>query len=267
VRRVTTVSTNAVAAAALLVAGCSAGGADGPDATTVEDVDPEQDATPEADPDDPDDDAPDDGPDDADDAPDDADDPAAEPEAGDLEVGDGDEGTGSDLEVGEADDVGSSDDEAAGDTDGADDGSGGRAVPEDLDLDVTVRHPGGTVVELSSVTFDGAEVRVDAEFINGADRDVRVTLSGGNRLRLMDDRGAEYNLVVPDDLRDRDLELTQGESISGEFVFIGPIDRDASSLVLVANSRASNPVAGDMEGARSSENAPTIVVDGLELTW
>jgi hypothetical protein len=250
----------AVAVLAVTGSGCAAlgGGSDDGDAGSTpevaEDAEPEQPDEPEGDAgtDEPQGDA---GTDDA---------AGDEPEAGDLEVGDGDEGAGSDLEVGEADDVGSSGD---GSDDAADGDAPGRATPADLDLDATVRHPGGTVLELSSVTFDGAEIRVEAELINGASGDVAIELTGGRRLRLVDDRGAEYNFVVPDDLRDRNLELAQGESVGGEFVFIGPIDREANSLTLAANTFEGNPQASDMESAWEGENRPVLVMGGIDLEW
>ena len=129
------------------------------------------------------------------------------------------------------------------------------------------RHPGGTTIDVSQITFDDIEIRVTAEVINGSSGDINLNLSGGNALRLVDDLGSVYNFVTPDDLRDRDLELEQGETVSGEFVFVGPVVRDATSLTLAVNTRQDSPLPTDMEDHRSASGSPVVVVDGIDLSW
>lgn len=242
----------AIGTAAVLVTGCgNLFGSDEPDA-------PPADETPEETPDETPDEAPDEVPEDD------------EPEAGDLETEGEAEPEAGDLEMGGGDGSLETDggDGGDGDDGGEDAGSGGgRATPDDIDLDFTARHPGGTVLDVSTITFEGAEIRVAAELLNGASDSITISLSGGNRLRLIDDTGAVYNFVIPDDLRDRNIDLAQGESISGDFVFLGPISSNATSLTLAANTRQDNPLISDMEGARSGENQPTIVISGIDLDW
>lgn len=146
-------------------------------------------------------------------------------------------------------------------------GGGGRATPQDVNIDTSVRHPGGTVLSVTGVTFDGNEIRVAAELINGSSGDVRISLNGSDRLRLVDDLGGVYNFVVPADLRDRNIELSQGESIGGDFVFLGPVTSSAASLTLAANTFEDNPLPGDMESAFEGESTPTLVLDGIDLSW
>jgi hypothetical protein len=177
---------------------------------------------------------------------------AGEPEAGELQSDDGSPGDGGD------------DEPEAGELQA---GSGERATPEDVSIERTVRHPGGTVLSVTDVTFSGNEIRVGAELINGATNDITVALGGGNRLRLVDDLGGEYNFVVPDDLRDRNIELGQGQSIGGDFVFLGPVASDASRLTLAANVSGQNPQPTDMESASTGQSAPNLVLDGIDLSW
>ena len=173
-----------------------------------------------------------------------------------------DDGEGDD---GEDDDGGDPGEPEAGELSTGD--ADGRPTPQDQSLDLSGRHPGGTTIELSEITFDDVEIRVTAEMINGSSGDIDLNLTGGNALRLVDDLGSVYNFVAPDDLRDRDLALEQGESISGEFVFVGPIVRDAASLSLAVNTREENPLPSDMEDHNSSSRYPVMVVDGIDLSW
>ena len=175
-----------------------------------------------------------------------------QPEAGGLEFGS---------------DNGDVDDEGDADDDGDDQESSGRATPQDASVDAAARHPGGTLFDISDVSFSGAEIRLEAELLNGSEGDVQISTSGGARMRLVDDLGNNYNSVVPDEFRDRNLELSQGESISGEWVFIGPVDSNASDLTFAANTRQANPVGSDMDDHHTGSSSPVLVLGGIELDW
>lgn len=192
-----------------------------------------------------------------------------EPDAGDLQGLDDQAGdvNGEDPELPEAGQLGSDEENlpAPGELDGAT--GADLPVPADVSVDELARHPGGTVFDVTDVTFSGHEIRVNAELINGAQSEILVYLEGSRRLRLVDDLGGVYNYVVPSDLSGRNLELEQGDSVSGEFVFLGPVSSNANSLTLVANSNQDNPLSSDMESHSETSHNPVLVVEGIPLQW
>lgn len=134
---------------------------------------------------------------------------------------------------------------------------------EDVTLDVEQRHPGGAVLQVSGVRFEGNTVLVDAEFINGATDEVRISTAGGDRLRLLDDLGHTYNFVAPDDAQDQ-LVIAVGESVGGAFAFLGPLDRGATTLTLAAN--VYDPVEPLVpEDLYDGTRSPEFVLEGLDL--
>ena len=149
-----------------------------------------------------------------------------------------------------------------------DTGGGGIPVPADISINEVARHPGGTAMHVSGITFGSNEIRVAAEFINGATGGVGIRISGGDRLRVVDNLGNEYNYVPPAQLRDRNnIEIEQGGTIGGDFVFAGPVNSEASSMAIVANTLQDNPQTSDMANAFAGESRPVIVLDGIELAW
>lgn len=141
-----------------------------------------------------------------------------------------------------------------------------RGTPADKDLNLRQRHPGGTLLEVNSLRFDGNSMIINAEFINGANSDVRILVSGGNGLRLQDNLGNTYNFVVPDGINNS-IELEQGESVGGEFVFLGPVEPEAEELILIVNLYDPINLPFDPDSQFRGAKNPAFVIEGLELSW
>jgi hypothetical protein len=188
--------------------------------------------------------------------------------AADAAQDDGSEDAGDDVV--EADDTGDGELEPDADreltTGPGDDSADGSSTPEDVSLDLTQRHPNGTVLQVTNLAFEGNTILVDAEFVNGATRAVRLRIEGAERLRLSDDLGNAYNFLAPDDLDGDRIELAVSESIGGTFAFLGPVDPDAGDLTLGVN--VPDPMDGfALDGRREETQDPEFVLEGLDLRW
>src|SRR5690625_3102810 len=140
-------------------------------------------------------------------------------------------------------------------------GGNGVPVPADISINEVARHPGGTAMHVSGITFGPNEIRVAAEFINGATGGVGVRITGGDRLRVVDNLGNEYNYVPPAELRDRsNIEIEQGGTIGGDFVFAGPVNSEAASMVIVANTLEDNPQASDIDRKSTRLNSSHVAL-------
>ena len=120
----------------------------------------------------------------------------------------------------------------------SDDPTGAGEVPQDRDLDVQMRNPDGTTLTVSHVAFDGDNIALDLEFFNGSPRDIFVhsTAGGEGALRLVDDAGNVYNFLVPaEEAASVYTTVAQGETLSGTFVFLGPLIGHPQQLRLVTN--------------------------------
>jgi hypothetical protein len=71
---------------------------------------------------------------------------------------------------------------------------------------------------------------------------------------------------VPDDLGNR-LELPQGESIGGDFAFLGPINRQATSLTLITNLYDPVDLPLDPDDLFDGTRMPEFALEGLDLEW
>jgi hypothetical protein len=117
-------------------------------------------------------------------------------------------------------------------------GSGAPAPDQPLDrpLDHEVRHPNGVVLRLSRLTLDGSDIVVDAEVVNGSRSEIVFHFGNvtGERLRLVDDAGVEYNFVEPAEDEDV-IEIAAGETLDATLAFRGPLSGRPGRLRLVTN--------------------------------
>jgi type IV secretory pathway VirB10-like protein len=106
--------------------------------------------------------------------------------------------------------------------------SGSATTLRDQDLDLTDRHPNGTRLDVTAIRFEGTAILVDAELINGHTDDIRINLQSRHAgIRLLDDLGNIYQVRPPDDTTAPNLTIASGETLSGSWAFLGPIDPDA----------------------------------------
>jgi hypothetical protein len=150
-------------------------------------------------------------------------------------------------------------------TDSAPDSSSRGGEFLDVEADLAQQHPGGTVIELRAVRFEGGGIVVDGEIRNEGDHDVVFSINEEPaRLRLLDDVGGEYDYVHPDeDADEATIELAAGATHPGPLTFIGPVDEEARSLRLVAN--VEDPDGVDPDEQDPDDDRPVFVLDAIEL--
>lgn len=119
-------------------------------------------------------------------------------------------------------------------------------------LSISERHPQGTTLDISAITIEDRTVNLDAEFFNGGDNDVKVTIEGGLSIRLTDDAGHIYPFVKPADESASELALAPGESIGGTWTFLGGA-ADASELTLSVNTWENAESADQWDGSATPE--------------
>lgn len=144
-------------------------------------------------------------------------------------------------------------------------GSGADADPPDTTtVDVSMRHPNGTVLTVDTVTYTDTTIEIEMEVRNGHTEEVQLPIGGhqGNRLRLVDDQGHTYNFVVPTGEGDN-VEVAPGEAVSGTFVFLGPLADGAGSVSLVWGVR--EPGDYSLDGEPAGTIFPGFVVRDLPV--
>lgn len=104
-------------------------------------------------------------------------------------------------------------------------------LPEDKALDVELRHPNGTTVTLTKLTFGPTSIVVDLEVVNGSTKMIRLNARG---VHLADDLGNGYNFVEPK--TNPELQIEQGGTLTGSLAFLGPLVADAKSVTLLLNT-------------------------------
>ena len=97
-------------------------------------------------------------------------------------------------------------------------------------VDVSLRHPNGTLVRLTRVTTAGNQVGLDFEATNGFTSEIELNSNG---VWLLDDQGNEYNFTESPD--NSTLRVGSGATLAGTLVFLGPIDAQANALQLRFN--------------------------------
>ncbi|MBB4935376.1 hypothetical protein F4561_006270 [Lipingzhangella halophila] len=131
----------------------------------------------------------------------------------------------------------------------------------DRNLDIDIRHPNGTSLTVSKLTFEGNDIMIDFEVINSGRDEIRFHRGNhsGSRLRLVDSEGQEYNFV--EDEETEKIELGSGESISGTLAFLGPLHGEPSEIYLVTNHRDNDDLDRfDMSEESDGTSTPEFVV-------
>lgn len=151
--------------------------------------------------------------------------------------------------------------------DDGDDAVPGDATPQDAALDVDVRHPNGTTFRMTEIRFEGNDIFVDAEIINGYSRTITLFADPvwGERLRLVDEDGETYS-YIPAGEGDPDIDLAAGESIEGTFAFRGPLHGQPRQLTLAVNAYDEDIEGFDLAAETEHTDYPRFVIP-LELTW
>ncbi|PIE27106.1 MAG: hypothetical protein CSA58_05980 [Micrococcales bacterium] len=103
------------------------------------------------------------------------------------------------------------------------------------ELNISKRHPNGTVLEITALNVKGRVINVDAEFFNSGGESIEIQLDGSEALRLKDNVGGFYRLVPPEDVSGNLIEIAQGESVGGTWSFLGPLASGATSLTFSVN--------------------------------
>jgi hypothetical protein len=155
----------------------------------------------------------------------------------------------------------------AGDDEGTAEETAGNEVPEDRALDIELRHPSGVTLSLSRMAFESGDVMLDAEVVNSSRSEIVFHFGNvtGERLRLVDDAGTEYNFIEPAEDEDV-IKIAAGESLNGTLAFRGPLSGQPDELRLVTNVYPDDVDGFDMSQESDSEYSPGFVVP-LPLTW
>lgn len=100
-------------------------------------------------------------------------------------------------------------------------------------LNLQTNHATGSVLRVTSVRFEGDHIAVDLAFTNGTDHEQELNENNRNDFVLRDDIGNVYHLSAPPN--NGDVSVPAGQSLEGEFVFLGRINPQATALTLVTN--------------------------------
>lgn len=100
-------------------------------------------------------------------------------------------------------------------------------------LDLQTNHASGSVLRVTGVRFANDHIAVDLAFTNGSRYEQKLNTYSGNRFVLRDDLGNVYNLSPPPN--NGDVAVPAGQSLDGEFVFLGRLHPGAGALTLVTN--------------------------------
>lgn len=117
--------------------------------------------------------------------------------------------------------------------------------PALTNLDLQANHASGSVLRVSGVRFASDHIAVDLAFTNGSRHEQKLNTYSHNRFVLRDDLGNVYNLSPPPN--NGDVSVPAGQSLEGEFVFLGRLNPGASALTLVTNEQH----GGDQSTTRS----------------
>lgn len=112
-------------------------------------------------------------------------------------------------------------------------------------LDLQANHASGSVLRVTGVRFASDHIAVDLAFTNGSRYEQTLNTYSSNRFVLRDDLGNVYNLSPPPN--NGDVAVPAGQSLEGEFVFLGRLNPGASALTLVTNEQH----GGDQSTTRS----------------
>ena len=132
-------------------------------------------------------------------------------------------------------------------------------LPQNVALDLEQRHPNGTYVHVTGVSFTRNSISVAVEVINGSLDQVELN---DKRIYLLDSVGNGYNFVPPPE--NPNLQIARGATLRGSLTFLGPVDRRATVLSLRVNVyRATDTV--DIASEYKYATAPAFQIDGITV--
>ena len=129
-------------------------------------------------------------------------------------------------------------------------------LPENLqNLNKTANHPNGSTFTITAIRFGENETEVDFTAVNGSKYDIKLASGNNDNAFLQDQKSRRFYLVPPEN--NKDLEIPDGQKMSGTFRFAGAIPADSQRLSLYFNER----IGQDSEYSRS----PKIVLSDIEI--
>ena len=100
-------------------------------------------------------------------------------------------------------------------------------------LNLQTNHASGSVLRVTGVRFEPDHIAVAMAFTNGSDYEQELNQYSHNNFVLRDNLGNVYNLSAPPN--NGDVAVPAGQSLNGEFVFLGRLHPDATQLTVVTN--------------------------------
>lgn len=134
---------------------------------------------------------------------------------------------------------------------GSEAASNDAALPPAQTLNLQANHPSGAQLQIKNISFEPELITVNLAATNSSKQAIALNQS---QMLLQDNLGNQYNLLpLPENA---ELEITSGETLSGELMFIGRINAEATSLSLITN---------EGEDEQTQTTYPRIVVEGIPV--
>ncbi len=106
-------------------------------------------------------------------------------------------------------------------------------LPAPLSLNLQANHPNGSTLRLTQVTFNEDNIAVNLSVTNGYKSEIRLNQS--DDFILTDNFGNQYNLAAP--AQNEKITIAPSTTLKGQFVFIGRLAPNATSLSLTTNNK------------------------------
>jgi hypothetical protein len=134
-------------------------------------------------------------------------------------------------------------------------------APRAQNLDIEAVHPNGMTLALRKLTFTGNDIYLDVEVNNASRYECTIHMGNvtGERLRLVDDAGQEYNFVEPDGDKPI-ISVVPGETLEGTLAFRGPLRGEPEQLMLVSNVYPREIADFDLRSESDTSVFPKFVV-------
>jgi hypothetical protein len=157
-------------------------------------------------------------------------------------------------------------DPEAGDAGESGDAGSTDASPPDQPLDLEVRHPNGVTLRVSQLSFEEGDIVIDAEVVNSSRAEIVFHFGNvaGERLRLVDDAGVEYNFIEPAEDEDV-IKVAAGETLDATLAFRGPLSGQPRQIRLVTNVYPRDLDGFDITEESDTARSPGFVVP-IDLT-
>lgn len=111
------------------------------------------------------------------------------------------------------------------------------SLPKEQTLNLQTNHADGSVLRLSKISFTEDYIETELTVTNGYRDEIQLN-SSSNEMILRDDLGNTYYLAPPP--QNPEIEIKSGETLKGNFRFLGRISPSAQTLTLVTNDGNQN---------------------------